>query len=804
MIPTPARRRALAAYLLLAAATPVLAQAPSATPDPVTVSGVLTDAVTGEALLYATVAVDGTPLGTTTNEYGFYSLDLPRGRASTLAYSYVGYATQFRPVVPQGPLRLSVALAPAGQQLGEVEVVASRAAAGAEEVRSTQTSVVNLPVAQTRSLPALGGEVDVLKVVQLLPGVSRGAEGGTAMFVRGGDADQNLVLLDEAVVYNVGHLFGFFSVFNPDALKDVTLVKGGFPAQYGGRLSSVLDVRMKDGNNRGVQLEGGIGLLSSRLTLEVPLVRDRAALLVSGRRTYLDQVLGLVGADVPYYFYDLNAKLNYRLSERDQLFASSYLGDDVLAFAEDDVAGGDDDEGDGGAPPADSTDLSDGIDLDFDFGFQLGNFTQTVRWNHLYSDKLFSNVSLIHTRFDYDIRGRVGDNAVLVGSAIRDYAAKADFTYYATNALEVRYGAAVTLHEFRPNILSARGEIARFIDDRAGPRLSTVEPAAYANAEYRPPGPWAFSGGLRVSGVTADGAVYGGLEPRATATRLLGADGLSSVKLSYARMRQYLHRVSSSSIALPTDLWYPVSARVRPQTADQVAAAYTRAFAGPALTLTVEAYGKRMRNLIEYREGANLILNDNFEDQLLQGAGTAWGAELLLRRQTGRLTGWVAYALGYARRQFDGLNGGEAYFARYDRRHTLALVGAYDLTPRLTFSAVWEYATGSRFTPVVAQYLYPNASLTEIGLVPVYTSRNALRLSAAHRLDVNLVIRNKPTKRFRSEWHLGAYNLYNRASPYTTRVRLDPATGRLRYEQPGLFGFVPSVAYNFSFQARRS
>ena len=748
--------------------------------EKVTISGYLTDATSGEALLFGNISIKNTTVGTNSNEYGFYSLDVTKGEDVTLVYSYLGYNAIEQVVNESVPKTINIKLEPEGAVLNEIEIVATKSNSQREAVRSTQTSSISIPITQIKTIPSLGGEVDIIKVVQLMPGVAKGGEGGTGMFVRGGDADQNLVLLDEATVYNIGHLFGFFSVFNPDALKDLNILKGGFPAQYGGRLSAVLDVRMKEGNNQKFQAEGGIGLLSSRLTLEAPIIKDRASILISGRRTYIDQVFKWAGSELPYYFYDLNAKVNYKISETDRIFFSSYFGDDVLAF-DDEVEDEENEE----------------ETLDLNFGFNLGNFTQTLRWNHIYNPKLFSNLSLIHTTFNYDINGRVGENSVFVASEIRDLGLKLDFANYRSDTKKLRYGANMTLHRFRPNILSAKGDVSEFIDDNEGELLNTLETAIYGNYEWQLNKKWKFSTGLRLSTATTKNKTYGNLEPRLAANYALSEN--RSLKLSISSMSQYMHRVSSSTISLPTDLWYPISENVKPQTSGQITIGYTQYFPKRNLSLTVEMYSKEMDNLIEYKEGSNLILNDNFEDLLLQGTGRSWGTEILLRRESGKVNGWLSYTLSYSDRLFNALNEGERFWAKYDRRHSFAAVLNWQLKKRLTFSAVWEFASGARFTPLRAQYLYPNAALTEIEIIPVYSKRNEFRMSSSHRLDINFVLKNKRSKRFKSEWHFGAYNFYNRATPYTIQVTLDEETGALKYVQPGLFGFIPSIAYNFSF-----
>lgn len=748
--------------------------------EQITVSGYLTDKGSGESLLFANIYIKNSSIGINTNEYGYYSIDIPKNQSTTLIFSYLGYKDESKTITSAENRVMNIKLVQEGAVLTEVEVKAKRVSTVKEAIRSTQTSSINIPIDRIKTLPSLGGEVDIIKVVQLLPGVAKGGEGGSSMFVRGGDADQNLVLLDEATVYNIGHLFGFFSVFNPDAIKDMTIIKGGFPAHYGGRLSSVLDIRMKEGNNQKIHADGGIGLLSSRLTIQAPIKKDKSSFLLSGRRTYIDKVLGAAGQKVPYYFYDFNAKFNYRFSDKDRLFVSGYLGNDVLSLAEK-VAG---DEG-------------DTTSFGLDFGFKLGNFTQTVRWNHIYNPKLFSNLSLIHTKFNYNISGEIANNKVLIKSDVEDLGFKFDFANYRSSKSKIRFGTQIIWHQFRPNITSAKGEIATIIKNQKGKLLHNVESAIYANYEYDFSDKLKVNAGLRLTGAAVKNKLYFAPEPRLSASYAL--DDYNSFKLSYSRMYQYMHRVSSSSVALPTDLWYPISQKVKPQSSHQVAAAYTYFLERFGLEFTLEAYYKSMKNLIEYKEGSSLILNDNFEDLLLQGTGESYGSEFLIRRQEGKVNGWIAYTLAWSTRQFDGLNENKQFWAKYDRRHNLSIVANWDISKRLTLSGIWVYSSGARFTPVRAQYLYPNASLTKVEIIPIYSKRNEFSMSASHRLDLNFVIRNNPRKRFRSEWHIGGYNIYNRATPYRINVKLDEETGALSYEQPGLFGFIPSIAYNFKF-----
>ena len=739
--------------------------------ETVTLSGYVKDK--SEELLYAKIYIPELKTGVISNEYGFYSIEVPKKENYTLVISYMGYPETRQVVDATASKTIDLMVKSSSKVLGEVEVKAVKSQAK-QEITSTEMSVVKVDVRKAKMLPAIGGETDVLKVAQLLPGINRGGEGGTSFFVRGGDGDQNLILVDEATVYNPGHLFGFFSVFNPDVIKDMRIYKGGFPANYGGRLSSVTDIRMKEGNTDKFHAEGGIGLLSSRLTVEAPIWKDRMSFMLSGRRTYIDQVLKVVKQDVPYYFYDLNGKVNFKASKNDRIFFSSYFGDDVLRY---------------NGSEEDSTE-------NFGFGFNLGNFTQTLRWNHVFNPKLFSNLSLIHTRFKYNIQGKYADNNILIKSAVRDLGVRYALTHFRTNETKFKFGTELISHNFRPNVLSTSGEISEYLQNQQGELLQTFEGAVYGNIAHEFNTRLKFEGGLRLSASAPKNKLYGGIEPRANFTYLLNEN--SSLKLSYSRMKQYMHRVSSSSVALPTDLWYPVSENVRPQSADQIAAGYNLYIPKIKSSIVIEAYGKYMNGLTEYKEGSNLILNDNFEDILVQGRGWSYGTEFLVKKDLGKLTGWLGYTLSWTQRQFDEINNGKAFFAKYDRRHYFTAVGTYELTDRLMFSAVFEYATGARFTPMIGQYFQPNSGLNGVEVIPIFAEKNSYKMSASHRLDLNFVIKSKPEKKFQTEWHFGGYNVYNRATPYQIKIT-QTKEGAMKYTQPGLFGFIPSVAFNFKF-----
>ncbi|MFT7612061.1 MAG: hypothetical protein ACI9J3_001010 [Parvicellaceae bacterium] len=756
-----------------------------------TISGTVTDGDTGEDLPYASIYVKGTNIGTETNEYGFYSLTIKAealtGDKVTIVFSFFGYGEIEQELEVGTFHNINLELEPKVENIDEVVITAEKSRQE-KELRSGDMSTTKLQMEQIKNLPSLGGEVDIIKVIQLLPGVQGGTEGSTGMFVRGGDADQNLVLLDEATVYNIGHLFGFFSVFNADAIRDMTMIKGGFPSNYGGRLSSILDIRMKDGHDNKIHGAGGIGLLSSRITLEGPILKNKASFLISARRTYIDKVLKLANLFVPYYFYDLNGKAQYKINDKNRLFYSIYYGKDVLAFDGQDV----DDQSD----PAEQD--TSAADLGLGFGFNLANLTNTVRWNHIYGDKLFSNVSLISTAFNYDINGKLGSNNIAIRSNIFDLGAKADWDYFKNSDLKIKFGTSFISHVFKPNIVSTAGDVSEFLESSAGDKLYTQEFGVYAHADQDIMPLWKIKYGLRVSGSFLKGRTYAGLEPRFSTRYML--NNKTSIKASYSRMKQYMHRVSSSTVALPTDLWYPVTANIAPQISDQVAVGYNMLFEKIGTSLTIEGYYKWLQNLIEYREGANLILNNNFENELLQGNGDAWGGELLLQKNKGRFNGWISYTISWATRDFDELNGGRAFWAKYDRRHSISVVGNFDISKRITFSAVWVYQTGSRFTAQIGQYFMPNSTLTGLDIIPIYTDRNEVQMSPSHRLDLNLTIHSREKeKKFKSEWSFGCYNLYNQAQPY--RVDIVPAAEGIgyQYQQPGLFGFIPSIAYNFKF-----
>lgn len=762
-------------------AWPVLAQ------EKVTVSGHVKDQSSGEGLIGASVSVQELPgVGAGTNEYGFYSLTLPKGNY-TLVYSYIGYRSWSTPVALQASRQLEVELALDATALQEVQISARQED---HNVRSLEMSTMKLQMADLKRMPALLGEVDVVKAVQLMPGVQTAGEGTSGFYVRGGGGDQNLILLDEAPVYNASHLMGFFSVFNADAIKDVQLYKGGIPAQHGGRLSSLLDIRMKEGNNKKMQVAGGIGTISSRLTLEGPLAREKSSFLLSGRRTYADVFFGLSQDENikgnQLYFYDLNAKLNYTLSPKDRLFVSGYFGRDVAATQ--------------------------------DFLMNWGNATATLRWNHLFHDRFFANTTFIFSDFDYALGSKARESEFTWKSRIVDYGLKNDYTYFLNPQNQLRFGLQATYHDFMPAQVTPGPE--SYINEIKLNATKALEGALYLSNEQQLSSRLSLDYGLRLSGFanigpgkvyTYDQAFetpvdtlsygrfekiksYGGLEPRLAARYELS--GGSSVKASYNRTRQYLHLVSNSTSALPIDVWIPSSSYVKPQVADQVAAGYFRNFRDNMFESSVELYYKWMDNQLDYKDYAEIFLNDRLETQLLTGTGQAYGAEFFLRKQKGLLTGWLSYTLSKTERTVPALNNGQAYPMRYDRRHSGNLVLNYQLSPRVHLGANWVYATGGAVTMPVGRYEYNGKTY------PVYSSRNGYRLPDYHRLDLSATYEKPRTehKKYGSSLTLSVYNAYARKNAFSIYFRENPDDrSKTEAMKMYLFGLVPSLTYNFNF-----
>jgi len=623
--------------------------------DKYTLSGVLTDGESGETLIGATIYVAEIKAGTTTNEYGFYSISLPANQPLQVEYSYIGFQNSIKEVSLTGDQTIDLGLG-TGISLEEVVVKAN---SFQEQLRSTEMSVENITTKEVKPFPAILGETDILKVIQLKPGIPSGSEGTTGLFVRGGGQDQNLIILDEAIVYNPNHLFGFFSTFNTDAVKDLKLYKGGFPPQYGGRLSSVIDVRLKEGNNKKFSGSGGLGVIASRLTLEGPIEEDRSSFIVSGRRTYFDLItrqINNASADndntnpIPdYFFYDLNAKVNFKLGEKDHLYLSGYFGRDQFLF---------DNE-------------------TFNFGFFWGNGIGTARWNHQFNPKLFSNTTLTFSDYRYQISNEIVGFSFNLDSKVRDFTLKTDFYQNLNSKNTLRYGVSATYHEFTVGRLQAGSDDGE-ISFEAGQELDGVEYGIYLSDDYDVTPQLTLNGGLRISGFSNDDTFYFGLEPR-LASNYKVTDKFS-LKASYARMKQYVHLASNSGISLPTDIWYPSTKLVKPQTSDQVAAGGSILFnfMGTELFLTNEYFYKWLDNQIDFIDGAELFVNDDLEQEFVFGDGFSFGGELSIEKRKGDLTGWIGYTLSRTRRgnffgpKGDVMDGG--YFSpRFDRRHDISV-----------------------------------------------------------------------------------------------------------------------------------
>lgn len=746
-------------------------------------SGNIRDASTGEDLFQAVVMKkDDKSSAVFSNSYGYYSIALPPGK-HTIQVSYFGYRTLETVVEVKANSKLNFSLTPDSQTLDEVVVTDQKES---ENVKSVQMSAVSLNPKDVESVPVIFGERDILKTIQLMPGVKSSGDGGTGFSVRGGGLDQNLILLDEAPVYNAAHLMGFFSVFNSDALKDATLYKGGVPASYGGRASSVLDVKMKEGNNQTTTWTGGVGLISSRLTVETPIVKDKGSVMISGRRTYADIFLKLSGdpdlEQSTLYFYDLNLKANYRFGENDRVFISGYFGRDVLGVGE-------------------------------DFGLDWGNLTGTLRWNHVFSPKLFSNTSLIYSDYNYQFSIGSEDEGFAFSSGINDYNLKQDFSYFLNNNNSLNFGGNVIYHTFIPSQIKA-GVNSGFNPESVDPQYA-LEGALYLMNEMKSGVRWTWQYGLRYSFFNYLGAGtkytfdaegnevgaesydqwesiqwYNGLEPRLATTYLLNET--SSLKASYNRMYQYMHLLSNSTTGTPTDRWVPSSNNVKPQIADQVAVGYFKNFSG--FEFSVETYFKWLDNMIDYRNGANLVFNSAVEGELIYGQGRAYGLELFLKKNIGHFTGWFSYTLSRTERMFADIDNGNPFPARQDRTHDMSITIMYSPSEKWTFSGNFVYYTGDAATFPSGQYQLNGQ------VVPYYTERNGYRFPDYHRLDLGATYMVKKTDKFESSWNFSIYNAYGRENPYTITFAPNPENPSVNQAtQVSLFKWVPSISYNFKF-----
>ncbi|MFK8038780.1 MAG: TonB-dependent receptor [Crocinitomicaceae bacterium] len=766
--------------------------------DKFTLSGNIKDNSTGEDIIGARISVSEIPgKGALTNVYGFYSLTLPTG-TYTINYQFVGYETISVKVDLSENISKTIELKISSELLNEVEVTAEKLG---ENLKTTEMGVEKINVKDIESIPVLFGEKDILKTMQLLPGVKSAGEGNSGFYVRGGGADQNLILLDEAPVYNASHLLGFFSVFNSDALKDVKLYKGGAPAEFGGRLSSVMDIKMKEGNSKKFSASGGIGLISSRLTLEAPIVKNKGSFILSGRRTYVDQFLRfsnnerLDGAGL--YFYDLNAKANYRISDKDRVFLSGYIGRDQFKF---------------------------GSQLQFDWG----NITSTARWNHIYNGKLFGNATFIFSKYNYVIGIGEGTSKVELGSQIQDFNFKKDFDYFINSNNTLKFGGNIIHHTFEPGDINIGEDLGFSIDDI--PVKHSVESALYVSNDQKIGNRLNLTYGLRYSNFTQigpgetysfteDGDIdstsyfstnekvvsYNGLSPRLGVNYVLNES--SSVKAGFSRTYQFMHLISNSTSATPTDIWLPSSPIIKPQIADQYSVGYFKNFRSNTIEFSTEAYYKDFQNVIDYKDGAEVTLNPNVEAELLFGIGRAYGVEFLAKKKTGKFTGWVSYTLSKTENKIEGINNFDWFSAKQDRTHDVSIVLMYKLNNRLDFSAAWVYYTGNAVTFPSGKYIIEGEVINE------FTERNGYRMPEYHRLDLGITLNNKKTKivtdaennqievrkKFESSWNFSIYNAYGRENAYSITFQENEETGQTEAVKLALFKFIPSVTYNFKF-----
>lgn len=763
-----------------------------------TISGTVNDGTNGENMIGTNVYIEELTRGTTTNLYGFYSITIPQG-VYNLKVSYLGFETYSQKIDLKADTKVDIELQPSSIQKQEVVVKGERKD---QNTKSAAMSTVEIPIKEIKALPALAGEVDILKTIQLLPGVQSGSEGNTGLYVRGGGPDQNLILLDEAVVYNASHLLGFLSVFNADAIKNMELTKGGMPAKYGGRLASVLDISMKDGNNKKFQVDGGVGFVSSRLTIQGPIVKDRASFIASGRMAYAGLLANVfVPEDSPfagtlYYFYDANAKVNYKINDKNRLYLSGYFGRDVFTF--------------------------NNSEAGFSANIDWGNATASLRWNRIFNPKLFMNTSFIFSDYNFGFTAGQQEFDFSLRSGIQDYNLKLDLSWSPDIRHSLGFGGNYIYHIFTPSTVSARsGDVEFDLGDEV--KFHAHEAALYVQDEWDISKRFRVNVGVRGSlfshvgpfdrfvlnnvGQVTDTIsyrpleevkTYYNIEPRISGRAMLGKH--NSLKASYTMNYQYMHLASLASVTLPTDFWMPSTDLLKPQEGHQWALGYFHNFFDDKLETSVEGYYKLMGNLIEYKDGFQPgdNINANPDQNFTFGTGDSYGLEIFLRKNGTKLSGWIGYTLSWTNRRFPQLNEGRAFPATYDRRHDLSFVGTYRVAPRWSLSAVFVYGTGSTTTLPVARYFIDGAIVNEYG------DRNWFRTPAYHRLDLGATFHAKPNKKgFKSEFSFSIYNVYSRQNPYFLyfATEVDEASQQVTIEarQVSLFPIIPSITWNFSF-----
>jgi hypothetical protein len=762
-----------------------------------TLSGYVKDSLTGETLINATVAVQGKTKGINSNQYGFYSITLEEGNYIFIC-SYIGYNPTIIDVNLNKDLSYNFDLVSRAKMAEAVIVTAKKRD---NNVKTAQMGKFTLPIEQIKAIPAFLGEVDLLKTVQLLPGVRNAGEGSSGIYVRGGGPDQNLILLDDAPVYNTGHLFGFFSIFNSDAIKNVSLIKGGMPAQYGGRLSSVLDISMKEGNNQKFQVDGGIGLIASRVSLQGPIKKDKASFIISARRTYIDALTKpfikkssqFYGSG--YYFYDLNAKVNYKISEKDRVYLSGYFGRDVFDFRNGRQS--------------------------LNVNIPWGNATGTLRWNHVFNKRLFANTTAVYNDYNFTFNAAQNNFAVKLASGIRDISLKQDFDFYPFSNHKFKFGAIYTYHRFTPSVVSGQQDSVVFTPNNAQVKYAH-EAAVYIQDDWELSDKLKVNVGLRYSwfqqtgpfkiyetdanGNRLDSTVYkrgqpvktyGGLEPRLTLRYAL--DDETSIKTSVTRNLQYIHLVSNAGTTLPTDIWVPSTYKVKPQISWLYAAGLFKNFSNNMYETSVEVYYKNMQNQIEYQEGYTPNTLEDTENFFTFGKGWSYGAEFFVNKTKGKLTGWVGYTLSWTWRRFPNLNFGDKYPAKYDRRNDLSIVAMYELNKKWKLSATFVYGSGNAATLPQRFYIIGGVLTQE------YSRINEYRLPSYHRLDFSAILTPKrnENRKWKSEWVFSVYNAYSRQNPYfiyfdQTGSPLD-GTLKVQGKQVSLFPIIPAVTWNFKF-----
>ncbi|HUR65560.1 MAG TPA: TonB-dependent receptor [Chitinophagaceae bacterium] len=760
------------------------------------INGYVRDSLSGESIIGATISVDGRSKGVSSNQYGFYSITLDKG-THVITISHISYLGKSFTIGLDSNISFNAELLSRSAAIEEVVVYSKRRDGN---VKNAQMGKLELTMNQVRNIPAFMGEIDLLKALQLLPGVRNAGEGNAGFYVRGGGPDQNLIILDDAVVYNPGHLFGFFSVFNSDAIKNVSLIKGGMPAQYGGRLSSVGDVVMKDGNINKLQMDGGIGLIASRFSIQGPLKKNKASFIISARRTYVDALVkpfikkssSFYGSG--YFFYDLNAKVNYRFSEKDRLYVSGYFGRDVFDF----VNG----------------------KRSFKTNIPWGNSTATLRWNHVFNRRLFSNSTLVYNDYKFKFAANQENFQISLASGIKDGTLKTDFDYYPLPDHKLKFGGLFTYHKFIPNVVSGRQDSIIFTPNNESTKYA-VETGLYLQDDWELGERWKINYGLRYSSFTQVGPykrytkdvdgnkldstiysdlepvkTYTGFEPRFTIRYALNDE--TSVKAAVSRNYQYIHLVSNSGNTLPTDLWVPSTYLVKPQISWLYAAGLFKNFEDNKYETSLEFYYKDMQNQVDYKEGYTPSLKDP-EEEFVAGKGWSYGAELLVNKQKGKFTGWVGYTLSWTWRKFSQLNDGEKFPTRYDRRHDMSLVMNYEQDRKWKFGAVFVYGTGNAIT-LPERFYFINGVLTQ-----EYSRLNQYRMKAYHRLDLSATYTPVPKKkkRFSSYWVFSIYNTYSRLNPYFIYFDQEGgvANGDLKVEarQVSLFPVIPAVTWNFKF-----